>query len=248
MKKMIVLMIWYLLILPQFVMGETLAVSYLERPPYYHTVQGRAGGFLIELSKKIFQDAGVEVIFERMPPKRIMKEIKDARNVHCSVGWFKKPEREEFATFSLPIYQDRPVTILTTKKQKHLFASHTTLREVFSDKSLIMATMSAFSYGSYIDQLMKDASPKTHEISSKQNLLPKLIMKGRAAYILAAPEEVETLVRSAGLSPDDFVSITMPDIPLGNRRYLMFSRGVSDEIVERINTSVRKFVSPEIGD
>jgi polar amino acid transport system substrate-binding protein len=241
-------MILYLLVLPEFVMGETLTLSYLERPPYYHTEQGRADGFLIELSKKIFQDAGVEVIFERMPPKRIMMEIKRADSFHCSVGWFKKPEREKFAKFSLPIYQNRPVAILTTKKQKHLFAPHTTLREVFSDKSLIMATMSAFSYGSFIDQLMKDISPKTHEISSKQKILPKLIMKGRAAYMLTAPEEVETLVRSAGLNPDDFVSITMPDIPAGNRRYLIFSKGVSNEIVERINTSVRKFVNHDILD
>lgn len=248
MKKSAALILLVLLALPQSVTCETLTASYLERPPYYYTRQGRAEGFLMELSRKIFRDAGIEVVFEMMPPKRIMMEIKKADNFHCSVGWFKKPEREEFAKFSLPIYRDKPVVILTTKKQKQMFAPHKTLREVFSDKSLIMATMSAFSYGSYIDQLMEHVSPKTHEISSKQNLLPKLIMKGRAAYMLTAPEEVQTLVRSAGLNPDDFVSITMPDIPAGNRRYLMFSRGVSDEIVERINTSVRKFVSPDIRD
>ena len=42
---------------------------------------------------------------------------------------------------------------------------------------------------------MKDDFPKTHEISSKQELLPTLIMSGRAAYMLSAPEEIETLVR-----------------------------------------------------
>jgi len=245
MKKIAFSALLVLLILPRSVMCETLTVSYLERPPYYYIRQGHADGFLIELSKKIFQDAGVEVVFEMMPPKRIMKEIKNADNVHCSVGWFKKPEREKFAKFSLPIYRDRPVVILTTKKQKQMFAPHKTLREVFLDKSLIMATMSAFSHGSYIDGLMKDVSPKIHEISSRQNLLPKLIMNGRAAYMLTAPEEVETLVRSAGLEPDDFVSITMPDIPAGNRRYLIFTRGVSDDIIDKINISVRKFVGQD---
>lgn len=245
MKKIAFSALLVLLMLPQSVMCETLTVSYLERPPYYHTRQGRADGFLIELSKRIFQDAGVEVVFEMMPPKRIMMELKNADNVHCSVGWFKKPEREEFAKFSLPIYRDRPVVILTTKKQKQMFARHETLRDVFLDKSLIMATMSAFSYGSYIDGLRKDVFPKTHEISSRQNLLPKLIMKGRAAYMLTAPEEVETLVRSAGLDPDDFVAITMPDIPAGNRRYLIFTRGVSDDMIKKINISVRKFVDQD---
>ena len=88
--------------------------------------------------------------------------------------------------------------------------------------------------------------PKTHEISSKQELLPTLIMSGRVAYMLIAPEEIEALVRSPGLNPADFVSVTMSDIPTGNKRYLMFSKGVSDGIIERINLSVRKFVNPDI--
>ena len=188
----------------------------------------------------------MEVFFIETPPNRIILEIKKTENFYCSIGWFKNPDRENFAKFSLPIYQNKPVVILTNKKQRHLFSPYKTLKEVFSDKSLIMATMSAFSYGTFIDKLMKDDFPKTHEISSKQELLPTLIMSGRVAYMLIAPEEIEALVRSPGLNPADFVSVTMSDIPTGNKRYLMFSKGVSDGIIERINLSVRKFVNPDI--
>ena len=75
-----------------------------------------------------------------------------------------------------------------------MFTSYETLKEVFEDNSLIMATVSSFSYGSYIDELIKEIRPSIHEVPGERRQLPGLIRKGRASYLLTAPEEVEMLL------------------------------------------------------
>lgn len=222
---------------------EVITVSYLDRPPYYYTKGGKPRGFLIELSKYIFLDAGIKVVFKEMPPKRIMHELKNRYSLHCSVGWFKKKEREAFAKFSLPIYQNKPIEILTTKKNKPLFKNYTELKQVFLDKGLSMGTISTFSYGVYIDKLMKEFSPNFFGLTVEQSTLPKLISKGRISYMLIAPEECDILIRNAGFRRDKFLSIKMADIPEGNKRYLIFNKNIRDDIIKRVNLSIRKLVS-----
>ncbi len=225
---------------------ETLHVLYLERPPYYFTVNERADGFLVKLSRKLFQEAGIQVTFSEMPPKRIIKMIKTKDGNYCSIGWFKNPERESFAKFSLPIYTDKSMVILTVKNKKELFQSYRNLKDVFSDKTMIFGAMSEFSYGSYIDDLLKNQSLSKIEITSKQSVIPELIMKGRATFMLIAPEEIDTLLQSSGHNPDDFISIPMPDIPAGNKRYLMFSQDVRDETIGKINHAIQRLIHQQI--
>ncbi len=241
MKKIIVIAIM-LMIFQQLVICETLTVSYLERPPYYETITGKPTGFLIELTMKIFKNAKIKVNFKDMPPKRIMMEIKRDGSLHCSVGWFKNKDRIKFAKFSLPIYQNKRIVILTTIKKSNSFSGLYTLRQVFQDKSLAVVTMSAFSYGNYIDKLIKDTSPNLYKISSEQNTLPKMIMKNRASYMLIAPEEVDRLIESAGFKRKLFTSINLTDIPAGNKRYLIFNKYVSNKMIKKINISIRKLV------
>jgi polar amino acid transport system substrate-binding protein len=211
-------------------------------------VNGRAEGFLVKLTRKLFLEADIPVTFAEMPPKRIIKMIKIKKGNFCSIGWFKNPEREAFAKFSLPIYQNKPIVIMTTKNQQKQFQSYRTLKDVFSDKTIVLGIMSEFSYGPYIDDLMKNNPLSKIEITSKQSMIPGLIQKKRAHFTLISPEDIETLLQSAGYHPDDFLSISMPDIPAGNKRYLMFSKGVSDETIEKINQAIRKHVLPSISE
>jgi len=243
MKTCFLILIWScLLISTSRALGDVLTISYLNRPPYYYEEDHKASGFLIELQKKILQDAGIEAEFKVRPPKRIMLEIKNPKNHYCSVGWFKKPDRERFAKFTLPIYQNEPVVVLTTKQNKHLFSRHTSLKEVFLDNTLTFGGMESFSYGATIDQMIRDLSPRRYKAFYEQQQLIVMLLRQRISYMLIAPEEIETLIRSAKLSPSHFTSIQMSDIPLGNKRYLMCSQGVSDELINKINRSIVRII------
>jgi len=221
---------------------ETLTVSYLERPPYYYTKNGKVAGTIIEFAQKVFDDAGIEVQYQVLPPKRVIAEIKRKGNNHCSIGWFKTKQRESFAHFSLPLFQNKPNVVLTTKRAHPKVANYKSLKELFSDRTLTMVTMASFSYGKYIDDLISEHMPNKIETYSKQNVLPKHIVSGRGTYMLTAPEEVEELIKSADLDTADFVSIPMKDIPVGNKRYIMFNTSVDPKVIEKVNRAIEKLI------
>ena len=225
---------------------ESLNVLYLERPPYYFTVNGRADGFLVRLSQELFRKAAIQATFSEMPPKRIIRLLKTTDGRFCSIGWFKTPEREKFAKFSCPIYRNKPIVLLTTKNQEEKFNPYYTLQEVFADKSLILGSMSEFSYGAHIDKMMEQNRPSIIKITSRQSIIPEMIVKKRVHYMLISPEEVESLLQLNGHSLQAFSSIRMPDIPAGNKRYLIFSKNVSDETIDRINQAIKTQINPEV--
>lgn len=248
MKRISAIVLLMCFVLPAGIAAQDITVSYMNRPPYYYTDQGEPRGFLVELTRNIFFDAGIDVTFKELPPNRIMHEIRKKDVLHCSIGWFRTPERDEFAKFSLPIYQNMPIVVVTTRKNKSRFMTYKTLRQLFSDRSLVMGNISSFSYGIYIDQLMKDLSPTTHEISTRRGILPALLLKKRADYLLSAPEEIDMLIQSEGMNKEDFITLVMEDIPEGNRRYLMFSMSVSDDMINRINASIVRVVGRDLFD
>ena len=215
-----------------------LHVVYLERPPYYWTENGQPRGFLLALTRQILDRAGIQASFSQQPPNRIMEEIRNDRAPICSIGWFKTPERETFASFSLPIYRDRPLVLLTTADRAHLFSRHKTLRDVFADHSLVIAQVASFSYGEAVDRMQKEIVVRSLTVSSSQKVLPKLILQGRASYMLVAPEEVPTLLRLAEVDADRFTVLTMEDIPAGDLRYLIFSEAVPETARERIDAAI----------
>jgi len=236
--KKIILLIVYILFISGSLWADDLTVLYFKRPPYYDTVNKKAEGLLIELSKKIFDAADIRPVFIENPPARIMVLIQKNQKKVCSIGWFKNKKRESFAKFSLPIYQNKPLVILTSKSKQNLFDKHINIKDIFSDRSIILSTIDSFSYGKLMDEWIHTYAPKIHKISSKQSLLPRLILNNRASYMLIAPEEINMMLRNARLEKNLFTSISKSDIPPGNKRYIIFSSQVEDKIVNRINKAI----------
>lgn len=219
-----------------------LTVLYFKRPPYYDTRDGAASGILVDLTREIMADADIEPIFSEVPPQRILYYLQNPEKKVCSIGWFKTTQREAFAKFSKPIYQNKPLVILTVEQYQHKIENHIEIKDVLFDQTLVMARIDSFSYGAVIDEWINNYAPQVHVISSDQQMLPRLIATGRASYMLVAPEEIHTMLVQANLDPVDFVSISKPDIPKGNKRYLIFSRGIEDAVIEKINASIEKLV------
>lgn len=221
--------------------ADPLTISYFERQPYYFTTEdGRADGLLVERTRAILEQAGVEARFVALTPYRILYVLQHAIVPHCSIGWFKNPERELFAKFSAPIYRNRALVLLTAVEQKSRFVAVKTLREVFSDGQMSMARMAEFSYGHFVDQLLVEENPKSLYLSGEHSDLLLAVMKQKASYMLVSPVEIEILARSNNLSPDDIATVELQDIPEGNFRYLMCNQAVTDETLQSINRAIEK--------
>ncbi len=235
------LLLLALLLLPLTVAAQepiSLKVSYLERPPYYWTENGQPKGFLLELTKRILEQAGVPATYVPLPPNRILEELRQNQSPTCSIGWFKNPERETFANFSLPSYRGDPMVVLTTRALAEKIDQHDTLADIFWDKSLVMARMASFSYGSYVDSLLQSIPVRSVIIPTTNDVLPKLLLSQRASYMLVAPEEIPNLLRSAQVDASEFVALHVKDIPSGTPRYLIFSKNVPQNMIEDINAAI----------
>lgn len=215
-----------------------LIVSYLDRPPYYYTEDAVPKGILIDRVKEILQTAGLTASFREMPAGRVLHNIEHNVEPQCSIGWFKNAERQQFARFTLPIWTDSSWMVLTSSSQKELVGQHSRFADLLQDQNLTWVSISGFSYGKYIDDLKARLAPGIIEISGNQLVLPQLIQKGRASYMIIAREEFLPLLQSAGLLEQDFNLLPMQDAPKGSERHLMCSHAVSPATIERLNRAI----------
>ncbi len=219
--------------------AEAMTISYFERPPYYYTAKnGQPEGFLLNKVVGIMEQAGIEARFLSLTPNQILYVVRHAVSPHCSIGWFKNSQREEFAKFSRPIYQDKPIELLIRKSGLARIGKEHTLAAIFNNNSLIFARNIHYSYGEYIDGLLGEKEPNSSLTVKGQAGLMQAVAADDKKYILVPPEEAMSLIKRAGYQQEDFALVPLTDIPVGNKRYLMCSQSVSDELLERIDQAI----------
>ncbi|GFM36487.1 substrate-binding periplasmic protein [Desulfovibrio psychrotolerans] len=229
-----------LLLLPAASRAEQLTVGYIEYPPYYFTHgNGTPGGLLMDITTQILDDSGVSYTYKPLPSKRILSYLEDGRQDFASTGWFKTLQRESFAIFSLPIYRNKPVGLVSLREKAHHFARYGTLREIMESGLFTAGLLCGHSEGEYIDGIMTRHENRVMQITGEQAVLMRMLAAGRFDFVLLPPEEVPGLALAAGETPEAFTLTELPDIPAGNTRHIMFSRAVSPDMVERINNAIR---------
>jgi polar amino acid transport system substrate-binding protein len=215
-----------------------LLVCYLEFPPYYYTNNaGQPDGFLLGKADAILRGAGISPVYESMPAKRILRALRTNDPV-CSIGWFMTEERRSFAKFSHEIYRNKPLEVLYLKENAARFQSRDTLEQLTTDKSLIFGLLEGYSLGPAVDDIIAQGKPSVHRVNGDYPQLVRMLAMNRFTCILVAPEEIESLVMKNRLPRDIFAAKTMSDIPSGNSRHLMFSQGVPDRVIARINAAI----------
>jgi len=217
----------------------TIQVYYDERIPYaIRDQKGGVRGLTASPVARAFQTADIPFEWKRMPFKRQLITIKANKKKACGIGWFKKPDREDFARFSEPIYQDRP-TIIIIKNGNSSFDRYSTVADLFQSKTIKLLVKDGFSYGVYLDELIeKEQPPKIEVIGSSNIEMMQLLLSGRADYFFAAEEEAEEMIKSAGFAPSQFELLQLDDMPAGNNRYLACSQQVPISVMDKLNLAL----------
>ncbi len=219
--------------------AEPLIVSYIEKPPYYHTENNEATGFLIKKAQQIFTQAGITPQFVARPAKRAVLEIELNVQPNCSVGWFKSPEREAFAKFTNAIHRDPPMAVLTTQTLAPQLRRYATMRELTLNSGLRLGVVAGFSYGPYLDLLIRDMKTNIERSSPTPIGNLKTLAFNRIDYTIIDVQELGYLSHQAEMDAKRFTAINYLDIPQGNFRYLMCSKKVDDEVLKRINHAIK---------
>jgi ABC-type amino acid transport substrate-binding protein len=170
-----------------------------------------------------------------------MKIIEDNEGCDCAVGWFKNPDREKFAKYTYHIYQDKPQIALAGADNEKL-QNGITVDSVLSNPKLTLEVKDGYSYGSFLDGKIVQHKPVIDRtVNENINMLKKIHSK-RADYFFIAPEEADGLIESSGLPKSDFKYVIFSDMPEGEKRYILCSQKVGDEVIEKLNTAITEYV------
>ena len=213
-----------------------ITIHYHERPPYYMTGSLGVYGLCVDPVKRAFDTANIPCRWEKTPANRQLDILKENRSRACFIGWFKNSEREKFAGYSLPIYQDKPFIALA-RADNHQLMSDFTLEEILVNPDLVLLRKNGYSYGSFVDTLMINA-PRQKMTSAENIGMLKILHSGGADYFFISEEEATHLIDTSGLIKENFKYIRFTNMPGGNKRYLLFSQQVESQVIEKINAAI----------
>jgi polar amino acid transport system substrate-binding protein len=224
--------------------SNTLTVLFHVRPPYsgYGDAQ-QVAGLLIDPVNAALERLGMRANWIETPPARQTEEIKRAAGAVCALGWFKRPEREEFATFTLPIYHDQPAVIVTRKDDAR-FVDGMALYDAFRDPTRTLVVKTGYSYGATIDTWLKEATPHAETSAEANDALLNMIALKRGDYLIMAPEEAGYLLETRPALGDALRMVKLSDAPAGELRYLMCAKATPPALIERINGKLPALPSP----
>ena len=218
-------------------MPPPVTVAWREKPPYYYFENGVAKGFMLERAREIFAAAGVQVRFVNEPQKRIWANFKHGLPNYCSISWYRLPEREAVAQYSVAVHTDQPHAILAVPAVAARIKAHRSLNALVSDKSLTLAVIDGVSYGPELDALIAGSQNRVMRRTVETAAMFRMVALGRADYLFVDREDWNYL-RSRLPELQSLVLIDFADMPPGLKRYVVCSRDVPADTMERLNRAI----------
>lgn len=218
--------------------SQPVTLHYVQRPPYMVATHGGLEGLTGGPSYQAFLKAQVPVVLAETPFARQLRYLETNAGLDCMIGMFKKPERERFAKYTKPVYQDKPQLILTAASNAARFSNHNSVVDVFGDKSKTLLVKLGYSYGVTLDALIEKYQPTIRKTTDENLAMLRQIKLGLADYMFVAPEEAVAAIESAGFHASDFSQIAFANMPAGEYRHLLCSRNVPDEVIQKLNAAI----------
>lgn len=217
---------------------EAITIHYHNRRPFYMRDGDRVHGLVIDPIARAFGAAGIVHVWRETPAKRQLEIIAAGEERSCAAGWFKTPEREAFARYSLPIYRDKPF-VAVVRAADDFFGERPTLEEAFKDTRLNLLVKKGYSYGPLIDQRLQALAPQRIITTADNEDILKMIEHRRADYNLITEEEASDLLASPEVKAENFKIVRFADMPAGGKRYIICSKKVAEEEMAHLNEAIR---------
>jgi len=221
---------------------SSINLLYHERTPYAETIGQAAKGLTASPASSAFEKVGIPFKWVLTPSKRQLLAIQENNGCDCSIGWFKNAEREQFAQYTSAIYQDQP-QIAIARADNDKIKSGGTIAETFFNSDLILGIKDGYSYGKFLDNRIADIKPNTDVTTAENSNMLEKVYRGRNDYFFIAPEEADNLILISGFPREDFKYITFTDMPDGEKRYIICSKRVGTEIINKLNQALATFIA-----
>ncbi len=219
----------------------SLQLHFYERRPYYIRYNDYVYGVIAQPIASMLNKMNISFNWVETPISKQLELIRENREPICAVGWFNTPERQEYAKFTRQIYRDGPLIALTRVMDRRIEDSGS-LDRVLADSNLRLLLKNGYFYGSYVEDRLHEYNPSILKTNTSNIGMMEMVVNGRADYMLITEVEADDLLVHSSIDRNDFRKVHFKDVPLGNRRYLICSNMVGDDMIERINDGIVRFL------
>lgn len=217
---------------------DAITILYHVRPPYAELGKpAGVKGLLVGPVIRALNNAELSAQWIEMPPVRQTEEIKRTPAAICGLGWFKRPEREEFAIFVGPIYRDRP-SVVVARRDDPRFAAPVSLQRAFADPGAKLIVKTGYSYGAIIDAWMQQLHPNTEDSNGSNEAILNMIAMNRRDYAIMAAEEADYLLQNDVALGAALQAVELSDAPKGEERFLMCSKSTPADTIAKLNAEL----------
>jgi uncharacterized protein (TIGR02285 family) len=215
----------------QTLFAQEIEIVFEERIPYIQKNDLSISGLVATPAIKALNASKINYILKEKPSKRHLYEIQANQKPICALGWFKNSEREQFAKFTLPLYQDYSMGIIARKDRKKDFFN-ISIDDLLKNNDKIL-TKASYSYGKFLDDKLEQYKITKKEVYSDNENMLLLIERKRADFMFISKEESTLLFEKNQYKDISFYDVK--GMPEGNKRYLICSKKVDDDIINQIN-------------
>lgn len=216
----------------------TVQVLYSERPPYMiASPDGGPSGLTGTPGTRAFKLAGVAVRWQALPTNRQLLMIRDGSAPACAIGWFRTPEREQYAKFTRAIYHDRDWTVLARSSLAE--QGDTSLQELMQRKDVRILVKDNYSYGSELDKMLARINPIIAVSTAPTMKMVQSISLGAADMMFVSEEEGNYIMEhQSAQQARQLRLLHFKDMPHGPERHIMCSKSVPDTLIARLNQAI----------
>ena len=217
-----------------------LTVYYFERMPFFGDRDGKAAGLLIDVSRLVLDEAGIDYRFVNVPVVRFFDSLRKPGN-SCLIGALKTKERETIYAYSDDfIYRDQPFRIVINKAKRKALPERPTIKQIL-ESGLRLGVAEGYVYGDWLDRKIVEHKPRLQKINigNDSEKMHKMIIGGRFDYMFAVAEEARHIVAEDSEHRDHLTTVEIADAPQGNMRYLLCSKGIDAAMMKKINAAIK---------
>ena len=221
-------------LLPGAVAAQPLTLHYQDRPPFSSIgPDGQPQGLLLVPLKRALAQAGIDYRWSNTPSQRQLALIQQGDGQDCGIGWFYSAVRETQGRFSRPIYHNLPFHALMRVDRQ--IAAAASAAALLADSSQPLLTKEGYSYGARIDALIQAQPASVQRTSAESVSMARMVVAGRAGWMLISPEESGPLLASMGAEGALLRLVSLAGAEPGPTRHLYCNRQVSSALMARLD-------------
>lgn len=207
------------------------------KPPMFFFEGTQARGEVVDVVRQACSAAAVRCKFTELPFQRVLVYLEQGRPGFAALGFSKTPDREEFVTFSEPVWRDSPPVLLVRAGDKNAFLSHASLKSMIQNSQFVFGGKLGNVYP--ISDALQGLGARDTRFAGEANRFPLLLVGERFDFTMLYKDEILPALQASKIAPEAVATISYPDLPLGGERFLLFSKNVPTEIVRKLNVALR---------